>query len=70
MPHRGPTGITLDSGDYPQMLNRTRTFAGLDGLRADQARRRAAGELVGIGMAFYVEPSGIGWETARLALTP
>ncbi len=68
MPHRGPAGIVLDSGDYSQMLDRTRTLAGLEHIRADQARRRAAGELVGIGMACYVEPSGIGWESARLTL--
>lgn len=30
--------------------------------------RRAAGELVGIGVAMYVEPCGQGWESARVSL--
>lgn len=38
--------------------------------RADQVRRRARGELVGIGVAMYVEPCGQGWESARVTLHP
>jgi aerobic carbon-monoxide dehydrogenase large subunit len=36
--------------------------------RALQAHRRAAGELLGIGVAMYVEPCGQGWESARVTL--
>jgi len=67
-PYQTPTGETYDSGDYAALLDRACEIAGYDGLRAEQARRRAGGELVGIGVAIYVEPSGQGWESARLRL--
>ncbi|PLX36422.1 MAG: xanthine dehydrogenase [Hyphomicrobiales bacterium] len=70
MPHRSPTGITLDSGDYPATLDRLAELSGYDALRADCERRRANGEIVGIGLAFYVEPSGVGWETAEVRWEP
>ena len=39
-------------------------------LHNNKARRRAAGEWVGIGLAMYVEPCGQGWESARVSLLP
>jgi carbon-monoxide dehydrogenase large subunit len=52
-----PTGVTYDCGDYPQALDRVLAAAGYDELRAEQARRRAAGDhlALGIGLASYVE---------------
>ena len=41
--------LPLDSGDYPLLLKKALEAVGWDGLRADLARRRAAGELVGAG---------------------
>lgn len=70
LPHETATGNTLDSGDYAaaiDMLTRASAYADL---RATQAKRRAQGALVGIGTAFYLEPSGSGWETARVTLHP
>jgi carbon-monoxide dehydrogenase large subunit len=67
-PYRTPTGQVLDSGDYGRALERALELADYAGLRAEQARRRASGELVGIGAALYVEPCGQGWESARVAV--
>ncbi len=69
-PHATPTGAELDSGDYAALLDRLEADAGYADLRRRQARRRDAGEVVGIGVALYVEPCGQGWETARLTLNP
>jgi aerobic carbon-monoxide dehydrogenase large subunit len=56
-------GTAYDVGDYPESLERALRAAGYDELRTEQARRRASGDAVqlGIGIATYVEiTSGIG----------
>lgn len=65
-----PTGTRLDSADLAGLLDRLETATDYAARRAEQARRRAAGEVVGLGLALYVEPCGIGWETARVTLEP
>ncbi|MFN6953795.1 MAG: xanthine dehydrogenase family protein molybdopterin-binding subunit [Acetobacteraceae bacterium] len=71
LPHRTPTGETLDSGDYPALLDRALALAGgaWEALAAERDARRARGEHVGLGLACYVEPCGQGWESARIELT-
>ena len=56
-PFRTLTGNTYDSGRYNFPLDRAAEAVGYDGLRAEQARRREAGDetLLGIGVAAYVE---------------
>ncbi|MGH9068926.1 MAG: xanthine dehydrogenase family protein molybdopterin-binding subunit, partial [Acidimicrobiales bacterium] len=56
-PYVTPTGTTYDSGDYGGALDRVLGAAGYEELRAEQARRRAAGERrqLGIGLSVYVE---------------
>lgn len=66
MPHTGPTGIRLDSGDYRGALDALCSHVGYEDLRQTVAGRRASGEIVGLGLAFYVEPCGRGWESARV----
>ncbi|MDB5849392.1 MAG: hypothetical protein JWP29_3144 [Rhodoferax sp.] len=68
MPYATPTGECFDAGDYRAALQRACARFNYAGERADQARRRAAGEVVGIGIAMYVEPCGVGWESARVTL--
>lgn len=64
MPHRTATGNVLDSGDYPEALDGLRdVYTDLTRIR-DQ--RRTKGEVVGVGIGFYLEPSGSGWESARV----
>jgi carbon-monoxide dehydrogenase large subunit len=51
------TGAAYDTGEYTKTLDAVVEAAGYQGLRAEQARRRAAGERVvlGIGVSAYVE---------------
>jgi carbon-monoxide dehydrogenase large subunit len=55
-------GATYDCGDYAAALDAALDAAGYDDLRAEQARRRAAGErtVLGIGVSTYVEITGAG----------
>jgi carbon-monoxide dehydrogenase large subunit len=52
-----PTGGNYDSGEYAKALDAALVAAGYQDLRAEQARRRAAGEArqLGIGVSTYVE---------------
>jgi carbon-monoxide dehydrogenase large subunit len=67
-PHEGPTGIVLDSGRYAELLDHLERETDYDARRAEVAARRARGEVVGLGVAFYIEPCGTGWESARVTL--
>ncbi len=51
------TGVTYDSGDYAATMDHAAGLAGYTELRAEQARRREAGDRIqlGIGVASYVE---------------
>lgn len=69
-PWTSPTGAQLDSGDYDAALGRLLDAADYPALLADTARRRAAGEHVGIGLASYIEPCGRGIESARVRILP
>ncbi|MDX6560338.1 MAG: 2-furoyl-CoA dehydrogenase large subunit, partial [Gaiellales bacterium] len=57
MPYRAAAGAVYDSGDYHACFERALELAGYDDLRAEQARARAEGRLLGIGLACVVEPS-------------
>ncbi len=81
-----PAGIFFDSGHYLPTLDRALDMADVAGLRAEQQRRRDAGEVkqLGIGMCTYVEICGLapsralgglkyaagGWEHATVRLLP
>jgi carbon-monoxide dehydrogenase large subunit len=58
MPYKTPVGPVYDTGDFPKMLAHALRLADYDGFAA---RRRAArtGTLRGIGIACYVESSGV-----------
>lgn len=59
-PYKSPTGALYDSADHDAALRKALDLAGYEGLRAEQRRRRAAGEgpLLGVGIGSYVERSG------------
>ncbi len=63
-PHQTAFGALYDSGDYVAALDRALEAAGYSDLRAEQARRREAGDTVqfGIGVSCYVEITGGGDE--------
>ena len=52
--------VVLDSGDYALLLDKTLTRLDWSKLQNDLAGRRRAGELVGAGLAVFVEKSGLG----------
>ena len=59
MPYKTPIGPTYDCGDFPKIFARVlelSDYAGFAKRRAEAARR---GKLRGIGMASYVESSGV-----------
>jgi carbon-monoxide dehydrogenase large subunit len=59
-PYTTVMGTTYDSGDYRRVLDEVVRLAGYEDLRAEQARRRAAGDrmALGIGVSVYVEITG------------
>ena len=61
-PHRTKFGALYDTGDYAAALDKVLAAAGYDELRKEQAERRASGDPVamGIGLASYVEITGMG----------
>jgi len=66
-PHTTALGLTLDSGDYERALDRALERAGHQQLKVEQQQARARGELMGIGVAAYVEICGFGpWESATV----
>ena len=82
-PYETPTGAIYDSGNYPATLAKALERFDYDTALADRDRRRATGELVGIGVATYTEICGFGpstnaraasrqglWESAELRVEP
>ena len=63
-PHTTAFGAVYDSGDYVTALEVALAAAGYDDLRREQAKRRADGDVVqlGIGLSCYVEITGPGAE--------
>jgi carbon-monoxide dehydrogenase large subunit/6-hydroxypseudooxynicotine dehydrogenase subunit gamma len=65
MPHERPLTalgdeVVLDSGDYPGLLDKALARCGWDELEREVKTRRKGGELIGLGLAVYVEKSGLG----------
>ena len=52
--------LIYDSGDYPAMLEKVKKLVGWDGFAAYREQARAEGRRVGIGLACYVEGTGVG----------
>ena len=63
-PYRTPFGPAYDSGNYARALDRVVELADYAGLRREQAAARSRGEIMGIGVAAYVESTNVlGWES-------
>ena len=58
--HDVATGLTYDSGDYEQALDKLLRHADYAGLRAEQEEARQQGRYPGIGLSTYVEICGLG----------
>ena len=71
MPYRTALGLTYDSGDYPQAMERVLRLADWDGFPERRAEARARGRLRGIGLANSIEiTSGFPVERAEVAVRP
>ncbi len=63
--------LVYDSGDYLPALEEAASTIGYDELVRDQTRRRSGTRRVGVGIACYVEGTGIGpYEGARVTVEP
>ncbi|NND84386.1 MAG: xanthine dehydrogenase family protein molybdopterin-binding subunit [Acidimicrobiia bacterium] len=59
LPYETASGALYDSGDYPKSLTMALEAMDLDGLRAEQERRRLdGGRLLGIGFSSFIERAG------------
>ena len=83
-PTTTPAGVMYDSGDYETCMRRALDLAGYDELRAEQKRRREAGDVkqLGIGIGNFTESGGLspskvaagvrlqsgGWEAASVRM--
>ncbi|MFD3851738.1 aerobic carbon-monoxide dehydrogenase large subunit [Streptomyces microflavus] len=62
--------LIYDTGDYPAALSRARELIGWDSFRDKRARAARQGRRLGIGVACYVEGTGLGpYEGARVTVT-
>jgi aerobic carbon-monoxide dehydrogenase large subunit len=59
-PYPSPLGFVYDSGDYETTMRKALDKIGYDGLRKEQADKRAKGELMGIGVSSFTEIVGAG----------
>lgn len=59
-PYKSASGNVYDSGNYEAALDKALAIADYQNLRAEQARKRAEGKLMGIGFSTYIEACAIG----------
>ncbi|HZP90862.1 MAG TPA: xanthine dehydrogenase family protein molybdopterin-binding subunit [Actinomycetota bacterium] len=69
--YRDGEPLVLDSGDYPRALRRAVELVGYRAVPAERRAARASGRRLGVGVACYVEGTGIGpFEGAAVRLDP
>src|SRR5690606_38147677 len=69
-PYTGATGVVYDSGNYAGALDEALRRIDYDRLREEQRAARAAGRLMGVGLAVYCEFAGPGWDSATVRVLP
>ena len=69
-PWANPGGTTYDSGNYPGLLDHALEVSEYDALLQMRDARRKEGELIGVGLATFVEMTGLGPETGRVVAGP
>ncbi len=71
MPYKQALGLTYDSGDFPQAMDRALRLADWQGYPARKAAAEKRGVLYGIGLANYIEvTSGFPMERAEITVKP
>ena len=67
----GVEELDIDSGDYALLLDKALAAFGWEKLQAELKQRRAAGEMVGAGVAIFLEESGRGpTDNAKISVDP
>jgi aerobic carbon-monoxide dehydrogenase large subunit len=69
-PYATPSGTPYDSGNYPRLLDTALRLSDYAALEQERDQRRAAGELVGLGLSTFIEQTGAGSETSRIQVEP
>jgi carbon-monoxide dehydrogenase large subunit len=78
-PHTTATGLTYDSGDYENTMDKALGIIDYPGLRKEQEALRKQGRYIGIGLSTYVEVCGMGpsaampaggWDSATIRIEP
>jgi len=59
-PYKSAAGAVYDTGEYEKALDKALAIVDYQNLRAEQARKRAEGKLMGIGVSSYIEICGFG----------
>ncbi len=59
-PYKSAAGAVYDTGEYEKALDKALAIVDYQNLRAEQARKRADGKLMGIGVSSYIEICGFG----------
>ena len=59
-PFKTPSGLTFDSGRYALTLDKALEILDLERVRDEQARARAEGRFVGIGLSTFIETASTG----------
>ena len=68
-PYPSPLGFTYDSGRYERALDRVCELIDYAALRREQRAARAAGRVMGIGLAVFLERAGAGvWESGAISV--
>jgi carbon-monoxide dehydrogenase large subunit len=78
LPRRLPSGLNVDSGDYPAILNELKTLFGYDAWCRRRDASRTSEMRIGIGIGFELTPEGgarpgafpSGFETASIRMSP
>ncbi len=70
LPKHSKTGANLDSGNYAALLDDLISKTNYAELKTRIEAEADTNNLKGVGVAFYVEPCGRGWESASVTLYP
>jgi carbon-monoxide dehydrogenase large subunit len=71
LPYQTAIGTTIDSGDFPLLLERCCELLDYGTALAGQRQARDRGEVSGVGLVVFCEMSGLGfWESAAVSMTP